>query len=87
MGWSFTAKRASIGKAAVEFVAAGGDLCLVCHREDRVTEVYEELVDNAERDKKFAARVAGAARRVPTFKKKNAKMLGVQKELRQGGRR
>jgi beta-N-acetylhexosaminidase len=66
---------ASIGEAAVDFVAAGGDLCLVCHREDRVTEVYEELIANAERDKKVAERVAEATRRVLDFKKKNAKML------------
>jgi beta-N-acetylhexosaminidase len=70
---------ASIGKAAVEFVAAGGDLCLVCHREDRVTEVYEELVENTERDKKFAARVAEATRRVMAFKKKNAKILRAKR--------
>ena len=25
---------APVGEAAVEFVRAGGDLCLVCHRED-----------------------------------------------------
>ena len=66
---------ASIGEAAVDFVAAGGDLCLVCHREDRVTEVYKELIANAERDKKVAERVAEATRRVLDFKKKNAKML------------
>ena len=27
---------APVGKAAVQFVRAGGDLCLVCHREDYV---------------------------------------------------
>ena len=70
---------ASIGRAAVEFIAAGGDLCLVCHREDRVTEVYEELVENTEKDKKFAARVAEATRRIQAFKKKNAKMLRAKK--------
>ena len=66
---------APIGQAAVEFVRAGGDLCLVCHREDYVTQAYEELVKTAERDKKLARRVAESARRVLVFKKKWAKML------------
>ena len=35
---------APVGEAAVEFVRAGGDLCLVCHREDRVLEAYEALM-------------------------------------------
>jgi beta-N-acetylhexosaminidase len=71
---------APIGKAAVEFIRAGGDLCLVCHREDRVLEVYEELMRAAEKDKKFARRVAEASRRVASFKRKWAKALRVTKE-------
>jgi len=61
---------APIGEAAVEFIRAGGDLCLVCHREDRVLETYEALTRETERDKKFAKRVAESARRVLAFKKK-----------------
>jgi beta-N-acetylhexosaminidase len=64
-----------VGQAAVEFIRAGGDLCLVCHREDYVTEVYEEMIRNAERDKKFSRRVAEASRRVLAFKKKHAGAL------------
>ena len=52
---------APVGKAAAGFVRAGGDLCLVCHREDYVMQAYEELAKNAERDKKFAKRVAESA--------------------------
>jgi beta-N-acetylhexosaminidase len=66
---------APIGKAAVEFVGAGGDLCLVCHREDRVVEVYDELCRAAARDRKFARRVDESVRRVLAFKKKNAKLM------------
>jgi beta-N-acetylhexosaminidase len=66
---------APIGKAAVEFIRAGGDLCLVCHREDYITEAYQELVSTAESDSKFAKRVAESVRRVLTFKKKSAKVL------------
>jgi len=66
---------APIGEAAVEFVRAGGDLCLVCHREDRVTEAYEEMVSTAGRDKKLAQRITESTRRVLAFKKKWAKIL------------
>ena len=41
---------ASIGDSAVQFVAAGGDLCLVCHREDYVMQAYEKLVQAGARD-------------------------------------
>jgi beta-N-acetylhexosaminidase len=66
---------APIGEASVEFVRAGGDLCLICHREDYILQAHEELVKIAERDSKFARRVAEAARRVAAFKKKSAKTL------------
>ena len=55
---------APIGEVAVEFVRAGGDLCLICHREDYILQAHEALVAEAERDSKFARRVAEAARRV-----------------------
>jgi beta-N-acetylhexosaminidase len=70
---------APVGEAAVEFVTAGGDLCLVCHREDRVVEAYEALSKAAERDKKFAKRVAESSRRVAAFKKKCGKSLTIGK--------
>jgi beta-N-acetylhexosaminidase len=66
---------APVGQAAVEFVRAGGDLCLICHREDYIVEAYEALLTTAERDPKFARRAAESARRVLAFKKKSAKML------------
>jgi beta-N-acetylhexosaminidase len=66
---------ATIGDAAVEFVRAGGDLCLVCHREDYIVQAYEALTKAAERDSKFARRVAEAARHVAVFKKRFAKTL------------
>jgi beta-N-acetylhexosaminidase len=63
---------APIGEAAVEFVRAGGDLCLICHREDSILQAYEALVKTSERDSKFSRLVAEAARRVFAFKKKPA---------------
>ena len=66
---------APIGEAAVEFVRAGGDLCLVCHREDYVVQAYEALTKEGERDSKFARRVAEAARHVAVLKRRFAKTL------------
>jgi beta-N-acetylhexosaminidase len=66
---------APIGQAAVKFVRSGGDLCLVCHREDYIAHAYEELVKTAEKNPKFARRVDESARRVLTFKNKSAKLL------------
>ena len=66
---------APVGQAAVEFIRAGGDLCLICHREEFVTQAYEGLVKTAEHDKTFARRVAEAARHVLAFKKKCGRML------------
>jgi len=70
---------APVGEAAVQFIQAGGDLCLVCHREDYVLQAYEELVRTAERDKRFAKRIAESARRVSAFKKKSARILRATK--------
>jgi beta-N-acetylhexosaminidase len=66
---------APLSQAAVEFLRAGGDLCLICHREDRVLQAYGDLIKTAEHDKKFARRIAEAAIRVQTFKKKWTKIL------------
>jgi beta-N-acetylhexosaminidase len=66
---------APIGHAAAEFIRAGGNLCLVCHREDSVLQAHEELIVASERDKKFARLVTESVRRVVAFKKKWARML------------
>jgi beta-N-acetylhexosaminidase len=71
---------APVGQAAVEHIRAGGDLCLICHREDYITQAFEELTSTAGRDAKFGARVAEAAGRVLAFKKKSRKMLHAGKE-------
>lgn len=66
---------APIGQAAVEFIRAGGDLCLVCHREDYILQAHEELAQEAASDKHFARRAADAAARVRAFKRKYASLL------------
>lgn len=70
---------APTAKAAIEFIRAGGDLCLICHREDYITQAYEEIVETVERDSKFARRVAESVRRVLGLKKKWAKLLRAAK--------
>jgi beta-N-acetylhexosaminidase len=61
---------APIEQAAVEHIRAGGDLCLICHKEEFVTRAYEELVRTAECDRGFARRVAESLQRVHAFKRK-----------------
>ena len=71
-------KAAPIEQAAVEFVRAGGDLCLICHIEEHITRSYEALVKESERDAKFARRAKESVARVLTFKTKS-------KELKHSG--
>jgi beta-N-acetylhexosaminidase len=73
---------APIGQAAVQFIRAGGDLCLVCHREDYVLQAYEELKEAAASDKHFARRAAESVARVQAFKKKYAGLLRPESGVR-----
>jgi beta-N-acetylhexosaminidase len=66
---------ASVGEAAAGFVGAGGDLCLICHREDFITQAYDALVKATEHDANFAKRTAESVRRILAFKRKSAKTL------------
>jgi beta-N-acetylhexosaminidase len=63
-------KVAPIEQAAVGFIRAGGDLCLICHVEEHITRSYETLVKEAERDSRFARRVKESVTRVLAFKKR-----------------
>jgi beta-N-acetylhexosaminidase len=68
-------KAAPIDRAAVEFVRAGGDLCLICHEEDNIQRAFETMVREAERDSKFRRRVLESAKRVAGFKRKCGRLL------------
>jgi beta-N-acetylhexosaminidase len=70
---------APVGEAGVEHIRAGGDLCLICHREDYITQAYEKLLHTVESDPQFAKRVSESIRRVLAFKKKSAKLLRMVK--------
>jgi beta-N-acetylhexosaminidase len=65
---------APIEGAAVGHIRAGGDLCLICHKEEFVTRAYDELTRTAETDRAFARRVSESAGRVLSFKKKNKQL-------------
>lgn len=64
-----------IEHAVVEHIRAGGELCLICRQEELVVRGHEALIKEAERDRRFAKRVAESAARVLAFKKKSARLL------------
>lgn len=61
---------APIEQAAIGHIKAGGDLGLICHQEEFILRAHEAMTREAERDRRFARRVAESARRVIAFKKK-----------------
>jgi beta-N-acetylhexosaminidase len=65
---------APIEQAAVGHVRAGGDLCLICHKEEFVIRAYDELIRTTESDRAFARRVTESANRVLAFKRKNKQL-------------
>jgi len=67
-------KAAPIEQAAVEFVRAGGDLCLICHQLEYVEQAFEKLTRTAERDVKFRRRVLDSVKRVEAFKRKSPEL-------------
>lgn len=64
----------SIEHAAVKTVRAGADIFLVCHNEEHVWATYRAVLQEAERDRKFATLVARAAQRVLDVKKKHKEL-------------
>jgi beta-N-acetylhexosaminidase len=63
-------KTLPIEEAAVAYIRAGGDLCLICRTEDLIVRAYEAVAKEAERDHRFAAQLDKAAKRVTQLKKK-----------------
>jgi beta-N-acetylhexosaminidase len=61
---------APIEQAATQFIAAGGDLALICHKEEFITRAFEFMVREAEKSRAFARRAQESTRRVQAFKKK-----------------
>jgi beta-N-acetylhexosaminidase len=69
-----------IEEVAVATLRAGADMFLVCHNLELVERAYQAVVREAERDRKFAAHVAEAARRVLSFKKRAKELRGFAAE-------
>jgi beta-N-acetylhexosaminidase len=67
-------KAAPIDEAAMRFIAAGGDLCLICHEQSLIEQAYETMLRKAERDPRFRRRVLESAQRVTAFKKKSKEL-------------
>jgi beta-N-acetylhexosaminidase len=67
-------KAAPIEQAAVQHIRAGGDLCLICHVEEYITRSYDALVQETERDGKFARRVKESVARVLACKRKSKEL-------------
>jgi beta-N-acetylhexosaminidase len=59
-----------IEQSAVQHIRAGGDIALVCHKQEMVVRAHESLIREAERDPKFARRVEQSARHILAFKKR-----------------
>jgi beta-N-acetylhexosaminidase len=68
-------KAAPIDEAAVEFIRAGGDLCLICHQREYAERAFEMLNRKCERDWVFGKRVAESAKRMAAFKRAHAAEL------------
>ena len=61
---------APIEEALIGHIRAGGDLGLICHREEFILRGHEALVREVERDSKFARRARESVDRVLAFKEK-----------------
>ena len=70
----------SIEEVTVETLRAGADMYLVCHNQELVWRGYEAVLREAEKNRKFAAHVAQAAKRVLAFKKRAPELRGFSKE-------
>lgn len=70
----------SIEEVSVETLRAGADMFLVCHNEELVWRSYEAVVREAEKDRKFAAYVEQAAKRVMSFKKRSVELRSFAAE-------
>jgi beta-N-acetylhexosaminidase len=65
---------APIDEAAMRFIAAGGDLCLICHEQALIEQAYEAMLRKTERDARFRRRVLESAQRVADFKRKSKQL-------------
>jgi beta-N-acetylhexosaminidase len=63
-----------IDEAAAQFIAAGGDVCLICHEQEGIERACETILRKTVRDARFRRRVLESAGRVTAFKKKSKEL-------------
>jgi beta-N-acetylhexosaminidase len=67
-------KDTSVGEAAVEFIRAGGDVCLVCRKQENLEEAFEAVHREFERNPLFRLRALESIKRVAAFKRKRLEL-------------
>lgn len=65
---------APIEEAASLFIAAGGDLCLICRQQALIEQAYETMLRKAGQEALFRRRVLESAQRVASFKRKSKEL-------------
>lgn len=70
----------SIEDVAINTLRAGSDMFLVCRKHELVWRAYEAVLREAERDRKFAAVVQRAAKRILEFKRRARPLKGFSAE-------
>jgi beta-N-acetylhexosaminidase len=70
-------KAAPIERAAMEFVRAGGDLCLICHRQEGIEKSFQALERAFDRDPAFRRRASESIKRIAVFKRRHASLLKI----------
>jgi len=61
---------APIEQTVVQHIRAGGDMALVCHKEELIVRAHEALIHEAEWDREFAHRVARVLKRIQVLRMK-----------------
>ncbi len=61
---------APVEQAAIQHIRAGGDIALICHKEEFVLRSYERLLKETQADRRFAQHVSNSVQRVLAFKRK-----------------
>jgi beta-N-acetylhexosaminidase len=67
-------KAAPVERAGVEFIRAGGDLCLICHQLELAEKAFESILSESGKNASFRRRALEAGRRVLAFKQRSANL-------------
>ncbi len=70
---------APIEQTVVQHIRGGGDMVLVCHKEEMIVRAFEALIHETERDRKFARQVAKTVKRGSSLRMKLFGGLRMQK--------